>query len=102
MEQETLPLIIYGHDFCTQAWWVRDALEKHAVPHEWRDIMQGDPAWKEELRALARGNLSVPTVLFPDGTVWVEPSPDRVLNKLGVERAKPGAGLMERLKEWLG
>ena len=48
-------------------------------PYEWRDIVDGDPDFKDELSLLARGHLSVPTVVFPDGEVMVEPNPKEVL-----------------------
>ncbi|MDQ4077100.1 MAG: hypothetical protein M3220_12730 [Chloroflexota bacterium] len=96
--EEAGRLIVYGHDYCTLAWLMAEALEKFDIPHEWRDIYRGDARYKEELRELAGGNLSVPTVVFPDGTVWVEPHPDRVLDRLGIER--PGLG--DRIKGWLG
>jgi hypothetical protein len=36
------------------------------------------------LKALARGYLSVPTLVFPDGSVMIEPSSRSVLLKLGL------------------
>jgi hypothetical protein len=61
------------------------SLEEHGIAYEVRDILKGDPAWKGELRKLARGNLSVPTVVFSDGSVMVEPGPRSVIEKLGLE-----------------
>lgn len=77
-------LIVYGHDYCGLAMMLQRALEENAVEHEWRDVMNGDPLWKDEVKKLARGYLSVPTVIFPDGTVMVEPYPQAVLKKLGM------------------
>lgn len=85
-EKPQRPLIVYGHDYCAQATILAQALNENDVEHEWRDIHRGDPAWKDELRALARGHLSVPTVIFPDGTVMVEPWPRDVLAKMGIEQ----------------
>ncbi len=84
-EQPANLLIVYGHDHCSQAYVLAQALQEHGVEHEWRDVLHGDPAWRDELKSLARGNLSVPTVVFPDGTVMVEPWPRRVLEKLGMQ-----------------
>ena len=53
----------------------------------------GDPKWQEELKSIARGYLSVPTVVFGDGTVLVEPWPQEVMNKLGVQEP----GFLKRL-----
>lgn len=60
-------------------------LKRNNIPHEWRDIMAGPPEWGHQLKELAYGNLSVPTVVFSDGVVMVEPYPDEVLNHIGVE-----------------
>jgi mycoredoxin len=75
-------LIVYGHVFCGQAVHLRSALDQNVVVYEWRDIAHGDPRYRDELRALARGFLSVPTVVFPDGQVMVEPYPREVLARL--------------------
>jgi mycoredoxin len=90
---DQIGLIVYGHNFCAQAGMLSRALVNHEVDHEWRDIRNGDPAWQDELRALARGHLSVPTVVFPDGTVMVEPWPKQVLEKLGIK----DSGFINRL-----
>jgi glutaredoxin-related protein len=78
-------LIVYGHDYCGQARTLVRALNQREIEYEWRDIQHGDPVWKEELRALAKGCLSVPTVIFPDGEVMVEPWPEasRICLNLG-------------------
>ncbi|MFQ5613491.1 MAG: glutaredoxin family protein [Anaerolineae bacterium] len=92
-------LIVYGHDYCVQARLLADALARHQIEHEWRDVMRGEPHFEEELKRLANGYLSVPTVLFPDGTVMVEPWPGQVLAKLGLRRA----GWLKRiLQKWRG
>jgi mycoredoxin len=75
-------LVVYGHNSCGLAHLLAKALAEHQIDHEWRDIDEGDPRFRDELRQLARGYLSVPTVIFPDGTVLVEPFPDEVLAKL--------------------
>ncbi|MBI4789699.1 MAG: hypothetical protein HY782_21930 [Chloroflexi bacterium] len=79
MERDTL--IVYGHDYCWQSQLLKRALRDHHIEHEWRDVVQGDPQYQIDVKKLARGYLSVPTVIFPDGTVMVEPMPDQVLNR---------------------
>lgn len=81
-EKKNNLLIVYGHDHCPQARLLFKALAENRVEHEWRDVLKGEPRFKDELRQLARGYLSVPTVVFPDGSVMVEPWPDEVLKKL--------------------
>jgi mycoredoxin len=89
-------LIVYGHDLCGQSQLLKRALHDHHIEHEWRDVLTGDPRFRDELEELARGNLSVPTVIFPDGTVIVEPRPSQVLNHLQAGRPN----LVERLLGW--
>ncbi len=90
------PLIVYGHDYCPQAQLVAKILATHKIAHEWRDIRLDEPLYQTELKRLTGGNLSVPTVVFPDGTVMIEPWPNQILKKLGLK--KPG--LLERLYKW--
>jgi len=75
-------LIVYGHRHCPDAFFLRRALDEDRVAYEWRDVAEGDASFRHELRLLARGYLSVPTVVFPDGKVLVEPSPRSVLSRL--------------------
>jgi mycoredoxin len=75
-------LVVYGHHRCGLALRLEEALKNGDVDYEWRDVQEGEPRFRDELRQLARGHLSVPTVIFPDGTVMVEPRPDDVLRRL--------------------
>jgi hypothetical protein len=50
------------------------AFKRNHVDFELLDIGQGDEALSQQLLTLTGGNLSVPTVQFPDGVVLVEPS----------------------------
>lgn len=97
MTDKNTPLIVYGHDYCPQSSLMANALKEHQIEHEWRDVQQGDPAFRDELKQLARGHLSVPTVVFPDGEVMVEPWPRQVLKKLGKQKPTMLDRLLGRL-----
>jgi mycoredoxin len=85
-------LIVYGHDFCPLSRSVRRALNENHIAFEWRDVETGDPSYRDELKKLASGFVSVPTVIFPDGTVMVEPNSTAVLKKLAAEQpAEPAS-----------
>ena len=88
-------LIVYGHDYCPFAATLKSKLDTHQIQHEWRDIRKGQEHFKDELKELANGYLSVPTVIFPDGTVMVEPYPNEVLDKL----REPRPTFFERIKK---
>ena len=78
-------LAVYGHSFCPGSRRLRTALEERNINHEWRDVREGDPRFQKELKELANGYLSVPTLIFPDGTLMVEPLLNEVLEKLDIE-----------------
>lgn len=96
MDQEiSHGVIVYGNGHCWMARSLRRALDENGIRYEWRDVEDGEPRYKDDLRKLARGYLSVPTVVFPDGTVMVEPSASMVLNRLDPQPASPS--LLSRL-----
>jgi hypothetical protein len=74
-------------------------LTKYRIDHEWRDVKAGQPHYADELRDLANGYLSVPTVIFPDGMVMVEPWPNQVLNRLGLKPSSWLEKLVRRLQK---
>ena len=92
----TNKLVVYGHNYCPQALVLMRVLKQYRVDYEWRNVMTGPQEWQTELLALARGNMSVPTVVFPDGQVMVEPQPDEVLSTLKIEPLS----LLDRLRRW--
>lgn len=63
----------------------KDFLARHQVPYLWMDVDR-----EERARALAArsasGALSLPTVLFPDGSVLVIPTPADLAEKIGLQR----------------
>lgn len=77
-------LILYGHNYCPQVSGLRRNLDSNNVDYEWREVTTDYPHYQAELKALAGGYLSVPTVIFPDGSVMVEPPTRSVLQKLGL------------------
>ena len=79
------PLIVYGHRDCLTALMLATLLTERQIAYEWRDVQAAAAQYQAELRQLAGGYLSVPTVIFPDGSVLVE-RPWEVLDKLGVGR----------------
>lgn len=93
MDNVDRKLVVYGHDRCGQSLLLKKTLRDHHIEHEWRDVVNGDPQYQIDVKKLARGYLSVPTVIFPDGAVMVEPMPSQVLNRLHLRQPN----LIERL-----
>ncbi len=57
------------------------ALERHNISFEWIDIEE-DAAAMTYVQQVNGGYRSVPTIVFPDGSVLVEPSNEELEKKL--------------------
>ena len=81
MNKDTI--IMYGTTWCPDCTRSKRVLAAHEIEYTWVDIDQ--EIWAvDEVIKLNNGNKSVPTILFPDGTVLVEPSDQELETKLGV------------------
>ncbi len=70
-------ITVYGTAWCGDCRRARKLLDRHGARYRWIDIDADSDAQAVVLR-LNRGQRSVPTILFPDGTLLVEPA-DRAL-----------------------
>jgi mycoredoxin len=66
-------IIMYGTTWCPDCTRSKRWLESHNIPYTWYDI-EKDAAAREYVVKVNHGKRSVPTILFPDGSVLVEPS----------------------------
>lgn len=64
---------VYGATWCPDCRRAKQFLEEHRIPFEWIDITDNEEAIAivEELND---GSRSIPTILFTDGSILVEPS----------------------------
>lgn len=76
-------LIVYGTRWCADCLRTRRYLESHAIPFQWIDIDQNKDAERFVI-VTNHGNRSVPTIIFPDGSILVEPSNLRLKEKLAL------------------
>ena len=74
---------MYGTRWCGDCARAKQVFKKHNIPFEWIDIEQDDQA-VEHVRKVNHGNQSVPTIVFPDGSILVEPGNTELEKKLGV------------------
>ena len=77
-------LILYATRWCGDCHRARRFLEEHQVTYRWVDIDQDREA-EALVKQVNRGNRSVPTLIFPDGTTLVEPSTLELARRLGLE-----------------
>ena len=61
----------------------RALLDRHHIPYRYVDINQ-DEAAAQFVESVNRGFRSVPTIVWPDGSMLVEPSTSELAKKLGV------------------
>lgn len=74
---------MYGALWCPDCRRAKQFLDVRGIPFEWHDIDQDEQAgaYIEEVN---NGNRSIPTIVFPDGSILVEPSNARLAQKLGL------------------
>ncbi len=81
---DTPKITLYGTAWCGGSRRVRLLLDQHKIPYCWVDIDKDEEA-ALYLERVNRGFRSVPTILWPDGSIMVEPTVEELSNKLGVK-----------------
>lgn len=77
----TQTITIYGTPWCGDCRRALRVLEQHQANYQYVNISIDDRA-RTYVEQINRGYQSVPTILFPDGTVLVEPSSAMLTQKL--------------------
>ncbi len=85
---------MYATTWCGDCRMAKHWFDGHGIAYEYINIEKDERAAAEVLR-LNKGIRSVPTIVFPDGTVLVEPS-GRELAAKCLQEPEPSLG--ERLK----
>jgi mycoredoxin len=75
------PIRIYGTDWCGDCHRARALFQQRHIPYEWIDPDKESDAEQFVLR-VNHGLRSVPTIVFPDGSILVEPSMADLIRKL--------------------
>ena len=77
-------LIIIGYRFSPESHQTRDFLVRHGVSFQWLDVERDE----EAQRLLAAAGLKtnrLPVVIFPDGTMLVQPTNEEIAGKIGLQ-----------------
>jgi mycoredoxin len=77
------PITIYGTPWCGDCRRALRVLDQHKANYHYVDIESDDVA-RSYVERLNNGYQSVPTILFPDGSVLIEPSAARLTEKLSL------------------
>lgn len=73
-------IVVYGADWCGDCRRAKRLLERRHQAFQWVDV-DADPAMAEEARRIG-GRPNIPVLVFPDGSVLVEPSDPELEAKL--------------------
>lgn len=78
---EKTPIIkMYATTWCGDCRMAKRWFDSHGIPYEYINIEEDEEAANYVMK-VNRGMRSVPTIIFPDGTVLVEPSPRELAAK---------------------
>jgi mycoredoxin len=71
---------MYVTTWCGDCRMAKRWFDAHGVPYEYINIEEDDKA-AEYVARVNRGYRSVPTIVFPDGSILVEPTPRELASK---------------------
>jgi mycoredoxin len=80
-------IIMYGTVWCGDTRRARTFMDQNGIPYKWIDI-DSDPQARKFVESVNHGYRSVPTIIFPDGSMLVEPSTGQLAAKLGLPITK--------------
>ena len=76
---------MYGAPWCPDCKRSKQFFAEQRVPYEWNDIDQDEKA-RTYVQEINNGKQIIPTIVFPDGSILVEPSNAELAEKLGIRR----------------
>ena len=77
-------LQMYGAPWCPDCQRAKQFLNEQRVAYDWYDIDQDEKA-RVYVQQINEGKQIIPTILFPDGSILVEPSNTELAAKLGIQ-----------------
>ncbi len=83
MNNQTDQIIMYGTTWCGDTRRARKFFDDHKIEYKWVDIDQDKEA-EAFVKSVNNDCRSVPTILFPDGSLLVEPSTSQLLQKFNI------------------
>jgi thioredoxin reductase (NADPH) len=83
MTQEHIRL--FGAPWCPDCKRSKQFLNEQRIPYQWHDIDEDEEA-RAYVQQVNNGKQIIPTIVFPDGSMLVEPSNAELADKLGIHR----------------
>ena len=73
-------IVMYTTEYCADCLRAKKFFEENNIVYE-RIGLEGNPEATEFVRKVNNGSQSVPTIIFPDGSILVEPSWEELKQK---------------------
>lgn len=80
---ESTRIKVYGNNWCGDSRRVKQFFDINHLEYDWIDI-EKDPEAVKFVESVNNGYRSVPTIVFPDGSILVEPSVYQLTEKMKV------------------
>ena len=77
-------ITVYATSWCGDCRRARKFMDDHGIAYELVDIDQNADG-EAFVKQVNRGNRSVPTIVFPDGSILVEPRNSQLAEKFGID-----------------
>jgi mycoredoxin len=76
-------IVVYGTSWCGDSRRAKRVMDENQIAYTWIDIDK-DAEGRSYVESVNRGYRSVPTIVFPDGSMLVEPNTNDLKAKLGI------------------
>ena len=64
---------VYGTTWCGDCTRAKLFMDENDVSYDWTDVDE-ETQYQDYIKELNNGQMRVPTIIFPDGSILVEPS----------------------------
>tara|TARA_Y100000588_G_scaffold139430_1_gene153271 strand:- start:301 stop:573 length:273 start_codon:yes stop_codon:yes gene_type:complete len=74
---------VYGTTWCGDCTRAKQFMDENGVSYNWTDVDE-ETQYQDYIKGLNNGQMRVPTIIFPDGSILVEPSNEELAEKIPV------------------
>ena len=74
-------ITVYGADWCSDCKRSKRLLDSKNIEYTWVDVDNNEPAL-QTVKSLNQGKRIIPTIIFPNGDILVEPTDSELSLKL--------------------
>lgn len=83
-QSESDQIVLYGTAWCPDCKRAKQFFGEQRIPYQYIDI-ENDPKAMQFVETVNQGMRIIPTIVFPDGSMLVEPSNAELASKLGLQ-----------------